>query len=137
MCARARARACVCVCVCVCVCFTLSLSLKKSVYSITSFNSVQTKPLFLLVCSSCLFKTLWEKAKFLVTSSFSFSHTVFYPFGELSAKFIKFEFPNSISLEVSFVENLLFGKGFKRRLAICICFLFFVHIYVGKILSCF
>ena len=33
----------------------------------------------------------WEKEKLLVTSNFSFSHTVFYPFGELSAIFIKFE----------------------------------------------
>ena len=28
-----------------------------------------------------LLKTLWEKEKFLVTSNFSFSHSVFYPFG--------------------------------------------------------
>ena len=28
-----------------------------------------------------LLKALWEKEKFLVTSNFSFSHSVFYPFG--------------------------------------------------------
>ena len=28
-----------------------------------------------------LLKTLWEKEKLLVTSNFSFSHSVFYPFG--------------------------------------------------------
>ena len=38
-----------------------------------------------------LLKTLWEKEKLLVTSNFSFSHSVFYPFGELSAIFVKFE----------------------------------------------
>ena len=29
-------------------------------------------------------ETLWEKEKLLVTSNFSFSHSVFYPFRELS-----------------------------------------------------
>ena len=38
-----------------------------------------------------LSKTLWEKEKLLVMSNFSFFHRVFYPFGELSAIFIKFE----------------------------------------------
>ena len=36
-------------------------------------------------------KTLWEKEKLLVTSNFSFSLSVFYPFGKLSAIFINFE----------------------------------------------
>ena len=34
-------------------------------------NTVGNKPL----------KTLWEKKELLVTSNFSFSHSVFYPFG--------------------------------------------------------
>ena len=34
----------------------------------------------------------WEKEKLLVTSNFSFSHSVFYPFGELFVISIKFEF---------------------------------------------
>ena len=38
-----------------------------------------------------LLKTLWEKEKLLVTSNFSFSHSVFLPFGLLSAIFVKFE----------------------------------------------
>ena len=37
------------------------------------------KTWFLCVCSTCLLKTLWEKEKMLVTSIFSFSHSVFYP----------------------------------------------------------
>ena len=36
-------------------------------------------------------KTQWEKEKLLVTSNFSLSRSVFYPFGELSVIFIKFE----------------------------------------------
>ena len=36
-------------------------------------------------------KTQWKKEKLLVTSNFSFSHSVFYPFREFSAIFVKFE----------------------------------------------
>ena len=36
-------------------------------------------------------KTLWEKEKLLVTSNFSFTHSVFYSFKELSAIYIKFK----------------------------------------------
>ena len=43
-------------------------------------NPLQNKPLFSCVCSTSLLKTQWEKEKLLVTSNFSFSHSVFYPF---------------------------------------------------------
>ena len=55
------------------------------------FNPFPNKPWFLCVCSISLLKTLREKEKLLVMSNFSFSHSVFYPFGELSAIFIKFK----------------------------------------------
>ena len=42
-----------------------------------SFNSFPNKPWFLRVCSTSLLKTLREKEKLLVTTSFSFSHSVF------------------------------------------------------------
>ena len=51
----------------------------------------QNKPWFLRVCSRTLLKTLWEKEKLLITSNFSFSHSVFYLLEELSAIFIKVE----------------------------------------------
>ena len=35
------------------------------------------KPWFLHICSTSLLKTLWEKYKLLITSSLSFSHSVF------------------------------------------------------------
>ena len=38
----------------------------------------RNKPWFLRVCYVSLFKTLWEE-KLLVTSNFSFSHSVLYP----------------------------------------------------------
>ena len=37
--------------------------------------------------SMILLKTLWEEEKLLVTSNFSSSHSVFYPFGEISRRF--------------------------------------------------
>ena len=55
------------------------------------FNPFPNKPWFLRVYSTCLSKTLWEKEKLLITSNFSFFHSVFYPFGELSAIFFQFE----------------------------------------------
>ena len=56
-------------------------------------NSLPYEPLFLRFCSTILLKqkTLWENEKLLVTSNFSFSHSVFYPFGELFPIFIKFD----------------------------------------------
>ena len=54
-------------------------------------NPFPNKPWFLRVCSADLLKTLWEKEKLLLTSNFSFSHSVFYQYGELSAISIKFE----------------------------------------------
>ena len=54
-----------------------------------SLNPFPNKPWFLRVCSPSRLKTLWEKEKLLGTSNFSFSHSVFYPFGELFTIFIK------------------------------------------------
>ena len=56
-----------------------------------SLNPFPNKPWFLRVCSTSLLKTLREKEKLLVTSNFSFSHSVFYPFKELSTIFIQFK----------------------------------------------
>ena len=54
-------------------------------------NSFPNNSWFLRVCSTSLLKTLWEKEKLFITSKFSFSHSVFYPFGEPFAIFIKVE----------------------------------------------
>ena len=48
-------------------------------------------PWFLSVNCTSLLKTLREKEKLLVLSNFSFSHSVFYLFGELSSIPIKSE----------------------------------------------
>ena len=55
-------------------------------------------------------KTMWEKENLLVTSNFSFAHSVFYPYGEVSAIFIlKLPSAKSFSLEESKIHCL--GKG--------------------------
>ena len=52
----------------------------------------QASPVFYVSAVQFFFlKTLRKEEKLLVKSNFSFSHSVFHPFGELSAIFIKFE----------------------------------------------
>ena len=74
-------------------------------------NPFPNKPWFLRVRITSLLKTLWEKEKLLVTSNFSFSHSVFYLFGELPAIFIKFEIDVCKLFQFERVQNLSFGKG--------------------------
>ena len=57
--------------------------------------SLPKKTLLLCVCSTRLWKLLWKKEKLLVMSNFSFSLSVFYPFEEPSAIFIKFKLPSA------------------------------------------
>ena len=54
-------------------------------------NAFPNKSLFLRVHGTSLSETLWEKEKMLVTSNFSFSHSVFYPFWEHFSIFIEFK----------------------------------------------
>ena len=54
-------------------------------------NPFPIKPLFLLSCSTSVLETIREKEKLFLASNFSFAHSVFYPFGELSSIFIKFK----------------------------------------------
>ena len=77
----------------------------------TLLDPFPNKPRFLRVCSASLMKTQLEKEKLLVTSNFSFSHSVFYPLGELSAIFIEYEIVVCKLFQFGKVENLSFGKG--------------------------
>ena len=74
-------------------------------------NPFPSKPWFLRVCITSLMKTMWEKEKLLVTSNFSFSHSVFYQSGELYAIFIKFKIVSCNLFQFGIVQNLSFGKG--------------------------
>ena len=74
-------------------------------------NPFPNKPWFLSVNRISLLKTLWEKEKLLLTSNFSFAHSVFYWLVELSTIFIKFEIVVCKLFEFGRVLHLLFGKG--------------------------
>ena len=77
-------------------------------------NPFPNKPWFSHVCSRSLLKTLWEKEKLLITSNFSFSHCVFYPFEGLSAIFIKLKVVVCKPFEFGRIYSLSFGKGLNK-----------------------
>ena len=88
------------------------LSSQSDIMLLSAFtiNPFPYKPWFLHVCSTSLLKTQWEKEKLLVTSNFSFSHSVFYPFGELSTSFVKCEIVVCKVFQFGRVYNLSLGK---------------------------
>ena len=53
-------------------------------FSHKDFNPFPHNDTFWRPWETSLLKTLWEKEKLLVTSNFSFTHSVFYLFRELS-----------------------------------------------------
>ena len=67
----------------ICKCFKFWIGLKVVV------NLFPNKPLFLLVCSTNLFKTLYEKEKLLVTRKFLLYPQCFLPFSS-NEKFYTF-----------------------------------------------
>ena len=77
-----------------------------------TLNPFPNKPWFLRVCSTSLLKRLLEKEKLLVTSNFSFSHSVFSTVLENFLSFssnLKWLSANSFNLEESKICCL--GKG--------------------------
>ena len=54
-------------------------------------NPIPNKPLFLHVCSTSTFENTEGKGEIALNEQFLLSHSVFYPFVEHSAIFIKFE----------------------------------------------
>ena len=55
-----------------------------------------------------------EMVKLLLTRNFSFFHSVFYPFWELFAIFIKFRIVVCKLIQFGRVENLSYGTGLKE-----------------------
>ena len=89
-------------------------------FTLMVLNPLPNKPWFLRVCSTSLWKTLWEKEKLVVTSNFFLSHSVFYPFGKLSANFIKFEIVVCKLFQFGSIQNLSCGKGLNYSNEICL-----------------
>ena len=73
--------------------------------------TLPNKPWFLRVCSTSLMKTMWEKEKLLMMSNFSFSHSDFYPVGELSAISIILKLLSTKSFDSEESEICCLGKG--------------------------
>ena len=74
------------------------------VYTCIGVNPFANKPWFLRVCFTRLLKTLCKKEKLLVTSNFSFSLSIFYPFMITFCHFhynLELLSANSFSLEAS------------------------------------
>ena len=96
-------------------------------------------PWFLRVYSTRLLKTLWEKEKLLVTSNFSFCHSVFYSLEELSSVFIKFEivvcklfqfivWERELKL-TEFVFEMVENIGLKKKIMVVIIFTLQLNVY--------
>ena len=108
------------------MCYLEDLGIFKQHFLLS--NSFPNKPWFLLICSTSLLKTLWEKEKLLITSNFSFLLSVFNPFGELSAFHIKFKFV--------FCKLFQFGKWIDKVVAkgeiLLTCIFSFLHKYFER-----
>ena len=79
---------------------------QNAIQIIRGFNPFPSKPLFLCVCVTRLLKTLRGKEKLLVTSNFSFSYSVFYPFRRT--------FCHSHQIQNSCLQVLSVWKSLKR-----------------------
>ena len=102
--------------------------LSRALYRLQTWTLFRNKPLFLRISSTSLLKTLQEKEKLLVTRNFSFSHSVFLPFGKLTTVFIKFQIVicklRQFSKRRKFVgweRNKMFGKCYSRKIIRFFC----------------
>ena len=84
---------------------------KPSHICMSSSNPFPSKPWFLCVCKTGLLKTLREKEKLLVMNNFTFSHSVFYPFGKLSTIFTEFENVVCKLFQFGQYKMMSFGKA--------------------------
>ena len=78
---------------------------------IGSVNPFSHNDTFWRPWETSLWKTLWEIEKLLVTSNFSFTHSVFYPLRELSGIFMKFKIVVCRLFQFGPVLNLSSGIG--------------------------
>ena len=73
-------------------------------------NPFPNKPWMLRVYSTSLLKTLWEKEKMLVTSIFSFPHSVFYSMKKKIIILATFNLSSVNAFNSVMFKILLFGK---------------------------
>ena len=82
----------------------------------SGINPFPDKPWFLRVYGTSLLKTLWEKEKMLVTSIFSFSHSVFYSIKEINPHFSNIQFVVCKCFQFSHVQNSVVWERVKLHL---------------------
>ena len=97
---------------------TMDLIISELFELICPLTLSQTSPGFYVSAVQVFLKTLWEKEKLLVTSNFSFSHSVLYPFRELPVIFIKFEIVVWKLFQFGRVKSSSFGRGVTGKIAI-------------------
>ena len=91
-------------------------------------NPFPNKPWFLRVCSTGLSKTLWEKEKMLVTSIFSFSHSVFYSIKEINHHFSNIQFVVCKCFHFGHIQNSVLWERVNtfqntcNPLFLCVCY---------------
>ena len=100
-----------------CSIFYFYHSVLKSFLSLNWLALSQKSPGF-YVSAVRVLKTLSVNEKMLVTSNFSFSQSVFNPFGELCTIFIKYEIVVCKFFHLRSVQNLSFGKGLKQGIMV-------------------
>ena len=86
--------------------------------TLPNFNPFPNQSSFLRVCITSLLKTLRGGGEGEIARNeqfLLFSSTVFYPFGDLSAIFVKFEIVVCKLFQFGRVQNLSSGKGLRQR----------------------
>ena len=94
----------------------MKMLILASVFYYFDINPFPNEPWFLRICSTNLLKTLWGKEKLLVMSNFSFSLSVFYPFGYISVISITNENRRLQTLSLWKCLKFVVWKGLRNKL---------------------
>ena len=94
----------------------MKMLILASVFYYFDINPFPNEPWFLRICSTSLLKTVWGKEKLLVMSNFSFSLSVFYPFGYISVISITNENRRLQTLSVWKCLKFVVWKGLRNKL---------------------
>ena len=89
---------------------------KRKDKCILKINPFPNKPWFLHVYGTSLLKTLWEKEKMLVTSIFSFSHSVSNSIKEINNHFTSIQFVVCKCFKFGHVQNSVVWERVKLLL---------------------
>ena len=92
---------------------TAPLPIHKVIIITIFLTLSQTSPGFYVSAVQVFWKHCGKRRNCSVTSNFSFCHSVFYPFGLLSAIFVKLKIVVCKAFEFGRVSNLSFGKGLR------------------------